>query len=220
MLLIVGGGMVLSWPVGGFGAVQWMGPLAVVASCLCWAIDNNLTRQVSASDALFIASTKGLVAGTVNAFVALAMGARGPEMSSLVPTLLVGLLGYGVSLVMFVMALRGLGTARTGAYFSTAPFMGAVLALVLFGESLSIGGWAAFILMGLGVWLHLTEVHEHNHHHEAQVHSHAHSHDDGHHQHEHAADWDGRTPHEHSHQHLAMTHSHAHFPDTHHRHSH
>lgn len=219
MFAIVCGGVVLSWPTGQIDASHWMGPAAIVLACLCWAIDNNLTRRVSASDALFIASTKGLIAGGVNTAMAVALGMRWPGPATLWGTMAVGLLGYGVSLVLFVLALRGLGAARTGAYFSTAPFMGAAVAVVLLGETTSPIFWLASVLMGLGVWLHLSERHEHLHTHEPLVHAHRHVHD-AHHQHTHAPHEDVTEPHSHLHTHEALTHQHAHYPDIHHRHSH
>ncbi|AMO38628.1 DMT family transporter [Thauera humireducens] len=219
MLAIVAGGVVLSWSGGEGGVNEWIGPLAIAAGCLCWAIDNNLTQRVSASDALFIAGTKGAVAGTVNVGLAFALGASLPDRTVLLGTLVVGLFGYGISLVLFVLALRGLGTARTGAYFSTAPFIGAAVSLVLLGESTSIAFWIAAVLMGWGVWLHLTEYHEHEHTHEPMEHSHRHTHDE-HHQHEHNFAWNSDEPHEHWHRHEGLVHKHPHFPDIHHRHSH
>lgn len=219
MLSIVAGGVVLSWPTGTTAASDWTGPLAVALACLCWAIDNNLTRKVSASDALFIAGSKGLLAGAVNTGIALFLGATFPEARTLLFTALVGLLGYGVSLVLFVLALRGLGTARAGAYFSTAPFMGAALALVLLGESTTPAFWLAGAFMALGVWLHLSEQHDHEHTHEPLTHTHRHVHD-AHHQHPHDFAWEGTQPHAHAHPHLVMTHKHPHFPDIHHRHGH
>jgi drug/metabolite transporter (DMT)-like permease len=158
MAVIVAGGVVLSWPGTGSSLApsDWTGPALVGVACLCWAIDNNLTRKVSASDALFIAGSKGLVAGLVNTTLAVALGAALPGVASTASTLAVGLLGYGFSLVLFVLALRGLGTARTGAYFYTAPFIGAAIALTLFSEYTGLAFWVASALMGLGVWLHLT----------------------------------------------------------------
>lgn len=219
MAAIVVGCIVLCWPTGNAEASNWIGPLAISAACLFWAIDNNLTRKVSGSDALFIAASKGLIAGVVNCSLALSLGALWPDPKVLTATMLVGLLGYGVSLVMFVLALRGLGTARTGAYFSIAPFIGAIVALVLLGEQSTPAFWTACGLMGFGVWLHLTERHEHAHTHEQLEHSHVHTHD-AHHRHEHGSDWNGQEPHDHLHQHTTMVHKHPHFPDTHHRHAH
>ncbi len=220
MLAIVAGGLILSWPVQGGAAtgVGWGAGLIVLA-CLCWAIDNNLTRKVSASDALFIAGSKGLVAGCVNVTVAMGLGTVWPALPGVLGAMVVGLLGYGISLVLFVLALRGLGTARTGAYFSVAPFIGALVSLWWLGESVGPGFWVACGLMALGVWLHLTERHEHEHTHEPLEHSHAHVHD-AHHQHEHAFAWDGQEPHAHVHRHQVITHKHLHFPDIHHRHGH
>lgn len=219
MIAIVLGGLVLSWSDGVGAGHDWSGPLAVALACLCWGIDNNLTRKVSASDAVFIAGIKGLIAGLVNTALAVYLGAQWPAATSLAPILLVGLLGYGISLVLFVLALRGLGSARTGAYFSTAPFLGAVLAVLALGESVSNAFWIASALMAAGVWLHLTERHAHEHQHEATEHGHRHVHDE-HHQHEHAFEWDPKEPHSHVHVHSPLRHSHAHFPDVHHRHRH
>ncbi|MDH1101308.1 DMT family transporter [Pseudomonas mosselii] len=219
MVAIVLGGIVLSWPQETTTAHDWIGPLAVAFACLCWAIDNNLTRKVSASDALFIAGSKGLAAGVVNGGLALAIGSQLPALGTLGAILLVGFLGYGVSLVLFVLALRGLGSARTGAYFSTAPFLGAAVAILMLGESMSVTFLLAAALMALGVWIHLMENHVHEHQHEPLDHNHRHTHDE-HHQHEHDFEWDGTEPHSHPHVHAPIRHSHAHFPDVHHRHRH
>ncbi|QVM90646.1 DMT family transporter [Pseudomonas entomophila] len=219
MIAIVLGGVVLSWPQETTTAHDWTGPLAVAFACLCWAIDNNLTRKVSASDALFIAGSKGLAAGVVNGGLALAIGSQLPAVATLGSILLVGFLGYGVSLVLFVLALRGLGSARTGAYFSTAPFLGAAVAILMLGESVSVTFLLAAALMALGVWIHLMENHVHEHQHEPLDHSHRHTHDE-HHQHEHDFELDGSEPHSHPHVHAPIRHSHAHFPDVHHRHRH
>jgi drug/metabolite transporter (DMT)-like permease len=219
MLAIVAGGVVLSWPTTAINSSSWVGPALVSVACLCWAIDNNLTRKVSASDALFIASSKGVIAGSVNCLLAFSLGATLPSVGMTLSTMLVGFLGYGISLVLFVLALRGLGTARTGAYFSTAPFIGALVAILVFGESPALAFWLASALMGLGVWLHLTESHAHHHVHEPMEHAHQHTHDE-HHQHEHPPELQGRGAHSHAHQHAALSHKHPHFPDIHHRHPH
>jgi drug/metabolite transporter (DMT)-like permease len=220
MALIVAGGLVLSWPgagasVGGGG----LGAALIVAACLCWALDNNLTRQVSNSDALFIACLKGLIAAAVNIGLARVMGQSLPAWSVAGPVLLIGFLGYGVSLTLFVVALRGLGAARTGAYFGAAPFMGAAIAIGVFHESTSPLFWLAGLFMAFGIWLHLTERHAHAHGHGAMQHGHPHTHD-LHHQHPHSEPGNGQGPHDHVHEHAPLTHSHPHFPDTHHRHGH
>lgn len=222
MLLIVMGGVLLSLSSGADargGSESLSGAWLIVLACLCWAIDNNLTRKVSASDALFIAGSKGLVAGGVNASLGMMLGAAWPDAVTVLSAMTLGLVGYGLSLMLFVLALRGLGTARSGAYFSVAPFVGALVSLWWLNESVDWLFWVACALMALGVWLHLTERHEHEHTHEPMEHSHAHYHDE-HHQHDHNMDWDGHEPHTHVHRHIALTHRHAHFPDVHHRHTH
>jgi hypothetical protein len=168
---------------------------------------------------VFIAGTKGLVAGITNVVLALALGAKLPSPALVAAAMVVGFVGYGVSLVLFVLALRGLGSARTGAYFSIAPFVGAAIAIGVFHEPVSWLFYVAAALMAAGVWLHLTEVHEHEHAHEPLTHTHAHRHD-VHHHHQHAFDWDGREPHTHEHSHEPLQHSHRHYPDVHHRHDH
>lgn len=218
MLLIVAAGVLLSWEQVPKLGVPW-GVIAIFGACLCWGIDNNLTRKVSASDALQIAALKGLVAGSVNLAIGLALGYSLPKVSISLSAGLVGFCGYGLSLVMFVLALRHLGTARTGAYFSAAPFVGSVISLFMLGEIPGLLFLLAAALMAAGIWLHLTEKHEHDHEHEPLFHTHAHSHD-AHHQHAHENGWDGKEPHVHAHQHVPLRHTHRHYPDIHHRHDH
>jgi drug/metabolite transporter (DMT)-like permease len=216
---ILAGAVLLSWQGGSrFGGVGF-GSILIAGACLAWGVDNNLTRKVSASDPVQIAMVKGLAAGAVNLTLALAAGAHLPAAPFLVGAGVVGFLGYGVSLVLFVLALRFLGTARTGAYFSTAPFIGALLAVLMFGEAVTWRLIAAAVLMTVGLYLHLVERHEHEHVHEPLEHEHPHLHD-AHHQHVHAADDPPGEPHTHRHKHRRMAHSHAHYPDLHHRHDH
>jgi drug/metabolite transporter (DMT)-like permease len=218
MLAIVAGSVLLSWQRPTGTEVPW-GALAIAGACLCWAIDNNLTRPASGGDPVQIAAIKGGVAGTITIAIALLAGYRFPAALPLLATGLLGLVGYGVSLVLFVLALRDLGTARTGAYFSTAPFVGAALSLLLFAEHPALTFWLAGALMALGVWLHVSERHAHEHTHAALAHNHRHRHDE-HHQHTHDFLWDGSEPHTHSHVHEPLTHNHPHYPDLHHRHGH
>jgi drug/metabolite transporter (DMT)-like permease len=218
MMAIVAGGVLLAWqeaPKVG----SYMGPALIAGACLAWALDNNLTRRVSGGDAATIACLKGLIAGSVNMALAFELGTPLPLLTATAAASLVGFLGYGVSLVLFIVALRHLGTARTGAYFSVAPFFGAALALVVLGEETTFFFWVAAALMALGVRLHLTERHEHAHAHEPMEHNHPHVHDE-HHQHAHEKAWNGQEPHTHAHRHERLVHSHPHYPDLHHRHDH
>ncbi|HSO03830.1 MAG TPA: DMT family transporter [Candidatus Limnocylindrales bacterium] len=189
MAAIVAGAVLVTVPGSADLGAGWA-PWAVVAACLCWAVDNNLTRHVSDTDPTWIAMTKGLVAGTTNLVLALLLGAQVPVPSTVVLGLLLGFGAFGVSLTLFVVALRHLGTARTGAYFSVAPFIGAVIAVAL-GEPVTGALIAAGVLMGFGVWLHLSEHHEHEHLHPAFGVGQA-----------------------------AIGHTHPHYPDSEHRHPH
>ena len=217
MVAIALGGVLLSWAPGGTAFSP--GALLIAGACLCWALDNNLTRKVSSNDALLLACLKGLLAGVTNTGIALYSGAVLPGAQQLGYAGVVGFLGYGLSLSLFVVALRTLGTARTGAYFSVAPLFGVLISLLIWPDTPGLLFWAAAALMGLGVWLHLGERHAHAHTHAVQGHSHPHHHD-AHHQHAHDFAWDGKTPHAHPHQHAALAHTHAHYPDIHHRHLH
>lgn len=213
---ILAGAAMLSWRG---GASLDRGAVLITGACLCWGIDNNLTRKLSSADPVQIAMLKGLVAGTVNVALALATGASIPPVGLLLLAAVVGFVGYGVSLVLFVLALRHLGTARTSAYFSLAPFIGATLAVVLLGEPLAAKLLVAGAFMAAGLWLHLAETHAHEHIHDEIAHEHRHRHDP-HHQHDHDETVPAGEPHSHVHFHPRLVHRHAHYPDLHHRHRH
>jgi drug/metabolite transporter (DMT)-like permease len=211
------GAVLLSWR-GNVAGGGW-GALAIVAACFAWAIDNNLTRKLSGADPLNVAMAKGLVAGAVNVGLALLLHAAWPAASAIAAAGIIGFLGYGVSLTLFVLALRYLGTARTTAYFSAAPFVGAAIAIIGFGEPVTMAFFVAGALMMIGLYLHLAERHEHDHRHEPMTHEHGHVHD-AHHHHSHAANDPPGEPHTHRHAHARLVHQHPHYPDLHHRHSH
>ena len=225
MAAIVAGALLLSWPQnGGLQGVQlesFWPALAVLSACALWALDNNLTRKVALNDASWIACVKGLVAGSTNLALAWAIGSALPQLSLAVPAaMLVGFLAYGVSLALFVVALRHLGASRSGAYFSTAPFVGALFSVLFLAEPVTWQLLAAASLMGVGIWLHLTEHHAHAHSHEVLEHAHMHSHDQHHQHHQHHDHPVTTEPHFHPHRHEPLTHVHAHYPDAHHRHVH
>lgn len=220
MAAIVAGAAWLVWP----GQMDWPGwapTLLVLGACLAWALDNNLTRKLSLNDASWIAMAKGLAAGSVNLLLALLLGAQVPGAAVIAAAGVLGALSYGASLALFVLALRSLGTARTGAYFSVAPFFGALLSVVLLGDAVSPALLGAGALMALGVWLHLSEKHAHLHRHEPLAHDHEHVHGgDEHHEHAHVPPVPPGTRHAHPHVHAPLVHAHPHFPDAHHRHPH
>lgn len=212
---ILAGALVLAWDGGTLSLSH--GALLIVLACIAWAIDNNVTRNISASDPTIIAMIKGLVAGSINIAIALMAGDTFPTFGFSLAAAFIGFFTVGISLVLFIKALRHLGTARTGAYFALAPFIGALLSVIFIGDPLTMKLVMAGVLMGIGLWLHLTEQHGHDHEHQALEHEHSHVHDN-HHQHQH----DGRVdePHSHIHRHSPMRHRHAHYPDLHHRHEH
>ena len=218
MLLILSGSILLSYTSRPESGIPWSS-LCIAAACLCWAIDNNLTRKISAADPVQITAIKGILSGTTNVLIACIASKSRPDWSAIIQGSVLGFFSYGLSLVFFVLALRKLGTARTGAYFSTAPFIGSALSLTLTWEQPAFSFWLAAGLMVAGVLLHLTEDHDHFHRHEVLEHEHLHFHDE-HHLHEHSPDTPLGEPHSHWHRHEVLEHSHPHFPDIHHQHRH
>ena len=216
MVCIVAGGILLNWQPGGLSVTRsvWL----IVAACLCWALDNNFTQKVSGGDPLRITALKGLCAGGFNLGLSyFTLNLAWPGAGVLLGAAVVGVTGYGLSLAAFVAALRYLGTARTGAYFSLAPFVGATLSLLIYREAVTGRFLVAAACMAAGVYLHLTEKHDHEHEHEEVEHEHEHEHDE-HHQHDHSPPVSGS--HCHRHKHKRLKHKHQHYPDLHHRHDH
>jgi drug/metabolite transporter (DMT)-like permease len=210
-------GLVVLSDNGGTVRTDWLGVVAICGACLSWAVDNNLTQRLSLRDPLAVARAKGLLAGGTSLLVALGMGQRLPSVHVAGAGLLVGFGSYGLSLVLVVYAMRLLGAAREGAFFATAPFVGAAAAVPLVGESVGVRELGAAMLMGLGVALLLREQHDHVHAHDPMEHEHGHTHDE-HHQHEHTALDPAGEPHAHEHRHSPLEHEHPHVPDIHHRH--
>ena len=194
------------------------GPLLILLAMICWGIDNNLTRHISEKDPVQIARIKGFVAGSISLLLALTLGMKMSLDFSIAFALLLGALSYGISLVFFIKALEGLGSSRSGAFFSFAPFIGAIASLIILREWI---GWVMFPASGfmiIGVWLIISERHSHSHLHTAITHTHSHKHGDMHHLHEHNGTFS--EPHSHEHTHPEVSHIHVHWPDTHHRHKH
>lgn len=218
LLLMTAGGVLLSWNPEG-RTLSPAGPLLVVASMACWAMDNNLTRNISNKDPVLIARIKGLCAGVITLGAALALGSKPALNIPFASGLLLGFLSYGLSLVFFIKALEGWGAARTGAFFGLAPFIAAALSPLLLKEGVNLLMLPAALLLAAGAWLLVEEHHGHRHRHERTLHSHLHSHRDGHHDHAHAALAEAE-PHAHEHTHEDVEHAHPHWPDSHHRHRH
>jgi drug/metabolite transporter (DMT)-like permease len=193
------------------------GVLALAGACLSWGLDNNLVQRLSVRDPVALARAKTAIAGVGNVVLALVMHSRWPSTAVVLGALALGAMSYGLSILLDVYALRYVGAAREAAYFATAPFVGAIVAVPLLGErpgALQVG--AAGLLVA-GVFFLLRERHGHVHRHEALEHEHLHVHDE-HHRHEHEGPV--TEPHSHLHRHAPLTHDHAHVSDLHHRHPH
>jgi len=216
ILLIIGGLMITLQPS---GDVNFSTPaLLVILACVLWGIDNNLTRDIEELSPSILASIKGLSAGLFNIFLAFFLKQESASAYQILANLGIGSISYGLSLVLFIRALRLIGSSRTSAYFATGPFIGMISSLILLGEQPPSYQWISAILMFFGVWTLYRETHTHQHTHAPVSHGHKHVHD-VHHQHNHDG-IEGPEPHDHIHSHQTLTHSHTHWPDIHHRHKH
>jgi len=214
--LITAGACALSWEGGGVNFTP--GALLVLASSLFWAVDNNLTARVSIKNPVVLAAIKGLAGGAINGGLAFYSYGTLPPLKFALAALALGLVSYGVSLVFFILAMRGLGASRAGAFFGAYPFIGAMLSVIALGEPVTARLLAGGGLM-LAAFLALAfERHGHAHRHDPLVHDHAHTHGDGHHGHKHEGAAAGQ--HAHPHSHGSVDHTHPHLPDAHHRHGH
>jgi len=214
-VIIAGAGLLSYQP--GVMTATFAGALAIVAACLCWAIDNNLSQRLSLRDPLAIVQVKTTGAGLTSMALALATGHALPVPAVLAGALALGCVSYGASLVMAMLALRYLGAARQIAWFSTAPFIGAALSIPIFGVLPSLFETLGTAFMMAGIFLLVRERHSHVHTHQPLEHEHSHTHDEHHrHTHEEAV----IEPHSHQHRHEPVTHAHPHVSDLHHRHPH
>jgi len=197
---------------GGFGFS--LGASGVLLACVLWGVDNNFTRNISAKDPLTIVSWKGLVAGSFSLFLGLLLGQQLPALTSILSILLLGFISYGLSTMLFIYSMRGLGAARTSALYGTAPLAGVLLSFIIFKDPLTVLFIIATILMAAGALLLANEEHAHFHIHMPVVHEHRHNHDEFH-EHDETA-----FVHSHEHEHPRTEHEHGHMPDIHHRHGH
>lgn len=196
-----------------------LGALGVLGACVLWGADNNFTRVISGKDPFAIVAIKGFAAGGFSLVLAIVLGQKLPSLGLIGLCLAVGCVSYGASIVLFVLAMRSMGAARSSAFFATAPFFGVLISFIFFKETLTWQFAVSALLMALGAWLLLAERHAHLHSHEALVHEHRHRHDDPHHAHSDKETGQGGS-HSHPHEHEPLTHSHPHKPDLHHRHEH
>jgi drug/metabolite transporter (DMT)-like permease len=218
LLLMLAGGTLLVVDRGLRGGSEWFGLLAVLVATAAWGLDNTLSRAVAERDPGQVVLAKSAMGGLATAALAVAASEPWPGAGPALALLLVGGLGYGLSLKLYLLAQRAFGAARTASVFAFAPFIGGLLAVALGDRSLGWGMAVGCAVMLVGVVLHLTESHGHLHDHEALAHEHAHTHDDGHHLHGH--DPVPRGAHSHAHRHEPLRHGHAHVPDAHHGHRH
>ena len=218
MLLLLAGGSLLVLDQGRDGGVRLWGLLAVLLATAAWGLDNTLSRALAERDPGQVVLAKAFLGAAATSILAVAFGEALPSPGAALGLFAVGATGYGLSLRFYLLAQRAFGAARTGSVFAFAPFIGAMLAVVLGDQSTSALMAAGSMLMLAGVVLHLAESHGHEHEHEAIEHEHAHRHDDGHHEHGH--DPMPADAHSHRHRHEPLWHAHPHVPDAHHAHRH
>jgi len=219
MGLITLASILLSWTGGAWGIS--VGALGVLGACILWGLDNNFTRNICANNPLVIVGIKGLGAGLFSGVLALLLGKPFPGWQVSLLAMAVGSVSYGVSIQLFILAMRGLGAARTSMLFGMAPFVGTFLSVVFLREVPQALFWVAVPVMLGGAWLMLTENHTHDHLHESVEHAHPHSHPDEHHTHPRSPEVPlASGTHTHPHHHERLVHTHVHTPDLHHWHKH
>jgi drug/metabolite transporter (DMT)-like permease len=194
------------------------GALLVLGASVCWGMENNCTRMLSLKDPVQIVVLKGFGSGTGALVIAMFSGAWTFDVPYLLFALLLGFFAYGLGVYFYILAQRRLGAARTSTFYAAAPFIGVLLSWIILREAITPAFVIALLLMGLGAYFVVSEVHRHSHVHDPVVHEHKHTHDDGHHDHDHEPEIVGEHTHVHSHD--AVEHQHRHTPDMHHRHRH
>ena len=130
---------------------------------MLWGIDNKLTRNISAKDPVTIVIVKGIGAGLFMVLLSVALKAEMPEPFSVASGLALGSFSCGISLILFILALREIGSARAGALFASAPFIGVVVSFVIFRNQPSLNYLVSFPLMLIGAVLLFKESHGHLH---------------------------------------------------------
>ncbi len=213
-MLVTTAGVLLVWEP---GATVNASALLIVGACACWGLDNSVTSRIDQISPQHVVFLKGVVAGSVNLALGLTFtGGGNSDGWSIVGALVIGMVGYGASITLWVRGAQQIGAARGQVIFATAPFLGAVLAWITLGDSIDAVQVVAMTLAAAGIALSLRSAHEHSHRHTAMEHTHEHDHADEHHDHSHADGFVGR--HSHAHTHHELVHVHAHVPDLHHRH--
>lgn len=154
--IIIASGFLLSFE--DFNGFQVsIGALLVLSASLSWGVENNCTRMLSHHNPLYIVIIKGLGSGLGALIIALALNEFGGQILYIGLALLLGFVSYGMSLFFYISAQRHLGALRTSAYYSTAPFAGAIFSFILLRETLSILFVIAFIFMLIGTYFAIKE---------------------------------------------------------------
>ncbi len=209
------------------GAAGWTAGGLILAACVCWGLDNHLTALIDGITPAESTFWKGLIAGTTNLTIGLALDPI-TELYPVLAALAIGVWSYGFSIVLYIAGAQAIGATRAQVVFASAPFFGVALSILVLGDSLGPAHVASGLLFVTAIGLLALEQHGHVHEHGAIEHEHAHRHDDGHHDHDHDEndavghdrDSSNSVRHTHRHRHRALVHAHPHWPDLHHRHPH
>ena len=129
------------------------GSLFVLLAAVCWGFENNCTRKISSRDPLQIVLLKGIFSGIGSVIIGLSIGERTTFWGNIMLVMLLGFVAYGLSIYFYVYAQRLLGAARTSAYYAVAPFIAAILSLIIFREIPDVTYFVALVLMIVGAWL-------------------------------------------------------------------
>lgn len=186
----------------GQGSFQFsLGSLFVILATSCWGLENNCTRKISDKSTYQIVCLKGIFSGGGSLLIALFLKEPLPDFKEMVAVMLLGFVSYGLSIFFYIRAQRGLGAAKTSAYYAIAPFVGALLSFVFNGEILTLMYFISLIFMVIGTVYIVrdTIIKQHSH-----LHTHiiSHTHDGSTHTHV--------ITHEHLHDHFGDEENHNH----------
>lgn len=127
-----------------------IGSIFVLLATISWGLENNCTKKISEKSTYQIVTLKGIFSGLGSLFIGLLLKERIINYKYIFLAMILGFVAYGLSIFLYVRAQRDLGAAKTSAYYSVAPFVGAFLAFIINGERPDEKFLLALIFMIIG----------------------------------------------------------------------
>ena len=170
----------------------------VILACFCWGIDNHTTGLIQILSPSQVTVVKGIFAGSINLIIGIILNFQSTNTENTLGTqsmnvivwniigaLLVGIVSYGISIVLYIVSAQQIGSTRAQVLFSSSPILGLLLSVLLLNEDMTYYHVLAIISTIIGIYFSNKTSHDHRHHHKYLLHSHEHIHADEHHDHGH-----------------------------------